>query len=536
MQHPGASSFVIRRRRLQARCRPTLMFALASLAGLVACVGLDASAGAGASAPTYYFSDCEAGAAADCAPGSNSNAGTQAAPKRTLAALDLNTLPAGTQLLFKRGGAWANFSIRLRNLNATPSKPIVFDAYGTGPAPWLKTANGNAFGINKWNDTVADGGYTLRNLKLDGLGSGQWGVLLADATRNVTVENVEITGFTIGIHSITANHLTVRNSNIHHNREHGMLGGGDNMLLEGNTVEGNNMDGGTFEHGFYLSHGTNVVLRGNQFMRNSAPGGVCNGGNLTLHGQLENWLIEGNRIEQDAALGGCYGLSITTGYSTAEWFRNFTVRGNTIINVGNCGVCAGSAPGIVVENNIIVNLRDAPQIGIQIPTGKPGPGDEADTGAIVRNNTIFQRRAGLHSVGVQVTQGSQLQVVSNLVYFGVESNPVTACFAHDSASSYAAFDHNLCYHARGKGAWSATHATLATARDAGFDRRGKSDDPRLVDAPSLANKWRCLIGSGSPAIAAGHPVRSSPLARTVQNAPDIGGCGRAPGLTGNTPP
>jgi len=339
-------------------------------------------------ASVYYVSDCQTGAAAGCMPGDDANPGTEAAPKRTLAGINLDGLPAGGQVLFKRGGAWTNFSVQVRNLNATPSNPIVFDAYDTGAVPVLSTPSGNTFGFNQHGDTVSDGGYTIRNLKLDGLGSGQWGILLADGTRDVTVENVEITGFRIGIHSIQVDRLTVRNSNIHQNREHGMLGGGDNMLLEGNLVAGNNMDGGGFEHGFYLSHGTNVVLRGNQFIRNSAPGGVCNGGNLTLHGQLENWLIEGNRIEQDAALGGCYGMSITTGYSSAEWFRSFTVRGNTVINTGNCGICAGSAPGIVVENNKVINTQLTGQRGVQIPTGEPGAGDETDRDAVVRDNTM----------------------------------------------------------------------------------------------------------------------------------------------------
>jgi len=356
-----------------------------------------------------YFSDCQTGAAVGCVPGNDANPGTEAAPKRTLAGVSVNALPAGAQLLFKRGGAW-NFSTQVRNLNATATNPIVFADYGTGAAPLLRTPSGTAIAFNEaWSDrenAPVDGGYTLRNLKLDGLGSGQWGVLLADGLRAVTIENVEITGFAIGIHSIQVDGLTVRNSNIHGNREHGMLGGGDNMLLEGNLVAGNNMDGGSFEHGFYLSHGTNVTVRNNHFLRNSAPGGVCNGGNFTLHGQLDNWLIEGNTIEQDAALGGCYGMSITTGYSTAEWFRRFTVRGNKVINAGNCGICVGSAPGIVVENNIIRKDEAISHAAIQIPTGTPAAGDDPQTGAIVRNNTACYPNPAPGQVVAQMTGGT----------------------------------------------------------------------------------------------------------------------------------
>jgi hypothetical protein len=490
--------------------------------------------GAAQTDPTYYFRDCQSGAAADCVPGSNSNAGTRATePKRDLTGFDLNRLAAGTRLLFARGGSWSDVNLRVVNLNATPSRPIVFDAYGSGPIPVFQATRGIAIEFGDYNEFNQDGGYTLRNLKLDGRGSAEQGLWLRNDLRSVTLENLEITGFKIGIHSQPGephgiNGLVVRGSFIHGNREHGMLGGANDMVLEGNTVAGNNPDGGAFEHGFYLSVGRDVVVRNNIFANNSAPGGICNGGNLTLHGKLENWLIEGNTITQQAAVGGCYGLSITPGYHSAEWFRRFTVRGNKIVNVGGCAICIGAAPGIVVEDNIIVNLQDTPQIGIQIPTGKPSPGDEADGAAIVRNNTVFMARAGQRSVGVSVVGGSRLQVVSNLVYFGAESNTVTACFAHDAAASYVAFDHNLCHHVRGKGSWSAMHATLAAARKAGFDRGGKSDDPRFADAPSPANQWHCRVGIRSPAVAAGHPVLSSPLARTTQNAPDIGGCGRAP--------
>ena len=39
--------------------------------------------------------------------GSNANPGSAAAPKQNLSGFNLDALPAGTTLLFKRGGAWA---------------------------------------------------------------------------------------------------------------------------------------------------------------------------------------------------------------------------------------------------------------------------------------------------------------------------------------------------------------------------------------------------------------------------------------------
>ncbi len=86
--------------------------------------------------PVYYFSDCQSGAASSCVPGNNSNPGTSAAaPKRDLTGFNHNTAPAGTQLLFNRGGSWNQPTIRLQNMNTTAANPLVFGAYGTGPLP-----------------------------------------------------------------------------------------------------------------------------------------------------------------------------------------------------------------------------------------------------------------------------------------------------------------------------------------------------------------------------------------------------------------
>ena len=369
------------------------------------------------SAPTgarvLYFSDCQSGAASGCLPGSNGNAGTSAsAPKQDLSGIDLDALPAGSRLLFARGGVWSNFRVSLRNLNATPSNPIVFDSYaaswGGTAQPWLMNGGGIAFNFGAFNDTVADGGYTIRNLKLDGRGiAGSWGVFLSNETRNVTLENLDISGFFIGVHSqnngATGNTaLVVRNSNIHNNSEHGILGDATDLVIEGNTIADNNMDGGPREHGIYLGgHGRNGVIRNNTFSNNSAPGGVCSGGNLTVHGQWDGLLIEGNTIQQAASTGGCYGISITPGYDLPEFFRNVVIRGNTITNLGGCAVCAGAAPGILVEGNRIFNSQATYQTGVVLGANvdgggsRPAPGDAADAGGVVRNNIVcFTQPAG----------------------------------------------------------------------------------------------------------------------------------------------
>ena len=496
------------------------------------------TAAAQAPAPVYYISDCQTGAHPACVPGANSNNGTSpSTPFRTLSALVLNSLPAGTTILFAQGGSWTGFTTnqadQLENPNATPSQPIVFDAYapswGGTARPWLKTATGIAVELGGYNNTLNDGGYTFRNLKFDGLQSATWGFWMRDNLRHVTIENVEITGFAIAIHAQSSapsrvNHVILRDSHIHDNNDMGFLGAMIDSVMEGNVFESNNYSGTPFSHAIYWAGGSNNVLRNNTFRNNSVATGTstCTGGNVTFHGQHDGMLIEGNTIVQAASALGCYGFSVTDGYSTAEWFRNFTIRGNTIVNLGGCSICVDSAPNVVVENNVIVNPLYA---GITIPGLGAGAGDDPPSGATIRNNSIYFG-PGARGVGIVLRDGSGSgnRVVSNLVHFVAGAAEGHKCFEHTALANFTVFDNNLCYRGGGGGTWSNTYATLGAAQAAGFDVSGSSSDPRLAAAPTSGNNWSRALQSGSPAINAGHPTLSASIDRlsVARSTPDIG--------------
>lgn len=378
-----------------------------------------------------HLSDCQAGAAAGCIPGSNSNPGTLAAPKQSLAGVNLNTLPAGHRILYARGGAWNHPTIVLNNPSTTAAAPMVFDAYGTGPAPLLKISSGNLFHLGgNWENTTDDGGYTFRNLKFDGLGTAEWGFWFVHTVRDVVIENNEITGFRIALNSNdSANHgvrqITIRNNNIHHNRAMGMLGHYNQLVLEGNTIEANNFSGSGFDHGTYIGGGRDITIRNNRYIRNSVVNGVCQGGNMTFHGQIEGLLVEGNTIEQDAGAPGCWLMSVTRGYTTPEWFRNAVIRNNLLINGGNTAMAVQSAPGVVVEGNVAINTRPTFQTGFSIGVGPVSPttggdaGDVGDTGAVVRNNTACQ---GSGATGAAVSVNSPGGTVTgNVIRSGADA-------------------------------------------------------------------------------------------------------------------
>jgi hypothetical protein len=351
-----------------------------------------------------------------CLPGSNASAGTQAAPKQNLAGINLNTLPAGSRLLFARGGSWNWSQTTLENMNTTAAAPLVFDAYGAGPLPAFGQSSGNMFHLGGgWSNTSNDGGYTFRNIKFDGRGTAAWGFWFVHTVRDVVIENSEITGFGIGINSNDSDAhgvrgITLRNNNIHHNNDMGMLGHYNDLLIEGNLIEANNFSGSGFSHGTYLGGGSNITVRNNRYIRNSVVNGVCHGGNMTFHGQIDGLLIEGNRIEQDAAAGGCWLMSITTGYTSAEWFRNTVVRNNKMINGGNNAMISQSAPGIVVEGNVAINTRATNQTGFVVGGGDYLGGDVLDGSAAVRNNTACQSGG---ATGTVVSVNSPGAAVSN---------------------------------------------------------------------------------------------------------------------------
>jgi hypothetical protein len=479
-------------------------------------------------AQTFYFSDCQDGAAADCKPGNNSSDGkSPARAKRTLASFDFNKLPAGSRLLFAQGGAWTQFNVQLQNDNATPAKPLVFDSYetpwGGNAKPWLRAGGAFfAFQFGAFNDMRVDGGYTIRNLKLDGMGAkGSWGFHLRNQTRNVLIENNEITGFELGIHSgndgeTGHTQLVVRGNLIHRNTNMGFLGDANGVLIENNTFAANNFSGSNFNHAIYFGgRGRDAVVRGNSFINNSTVDGVCTGGNVTVHGQWDGLLMEDNLIQQDASKGSCYGFSINSSYHSPEWFRRVVLRRNTIVNLGVCSICLTSAPGAIVEDNVIVNTQATYHIGIVIPDRRAADDDADDGEAIVRNNTIYYTRAAANSVGIIVRLGKNNRVASNLIYFGSASNPSHICFMHGDASNYAEFAANLCHHGVGKGDWSNQYRTLAQANAAGLDAGGGSGDPLFSEAPSAANRWRCRLRAQSPAVRTGGSPASSARSRPV---------------------
>ena len=77
------------------------------------------------------------------------------------------------------------------------------------------------------------------------------------------------------------------------------------------------------------------------------------------------------------------------------------VRNNRLINGGNTAIATNSAPGVLIEGNLIINRQPTPQTAIGLGHGmdyRPSDisggvypnGDIADGNAVLRNNTVCQ--------------------------------------------------------------------------------------------------------------------------------------------------
>jgi hypothetical protein len=392
-----------------------------------------------------YFSDCQAGAVPGTVAGSNRNPGTQAAPKQNLAGVDFNTLPAGTRLLFARGGAWTHTLLRIANPNARADAPIVFDAYGSGPPPLITTPSGHAsfeFGINFF-DTTSHQGYVFRNLALRGPGgtNESWGFWLKNNVSHVTVENVDISGYYIAVNCQSGGlnrFVTLRNNHIHDNRGMGILGHMNDSLIEGNLFTSPTTTG--FVHQIYLSNGRGNTVRRNRLIYKT----LCPGGHITAHGLIDGLTVEDNFIQCPDATEGSWGISLEPyGVDSAQGFSRLIVRRNYLENVGNTAIVVRAAPGVVVEDNITRLTIDRYQTSVAI--GNPERPAHLDGPATVRNNTHYGHSGGfvVHPAGSTVggntrRSGSPAAPVTptGLTSFGGNGQVLLAWTRVADASSY----------------------------------------------------------------------------------------------------
>ena len=505
-------------------------------------------------ATTYYLSDCQVGATAGCIAGSSTNDGLSAVkPKQSWS--QLPTILGGDNILFAKGGAWVNASMRIFIPTASVSTPVTWDSYsppwGGSVKPILTEARIDYY-LFKFDDggqKIADGGYTIRNLDLRG--GGVMGVSTAAAAaiftywavNDLLMENLEISGFKNGVFSAHSPkdlvngwenyRITLRNSYLHDNSASSFLGGAADLVIENNTLDRN---GATpvYDHDLYISSVTRGVIRNNTITRSVLDSnGKCTGSVIVAHGAVEGMTIENNRIVQPSGgnLPTCFGIEISTGYDDAqgaEYFHDVVIRGNSIVNVGFVGIGLRNCARCVIENNALVWTGTGGNQAISMYMNTPSSLDERGGSLTIRNNSIFMQDTSGSPVAIRLlNEGTQHTVTSNLIVYGSTGASSATCFDTSTYAigNFAVFDNNLCFRQSGALIYSPAYSTLTAARLAGYDLRGLNVDPLLVAIPSAANNYNMAPRSTSPAINTGSGTLSAPrdiTGRLRDAAPDMG--------------
>ncbi len=494
-----------------------------------------------ANATNYYICDCASGADPNCVVGDDNNNGTSInSPWRSIEKVNsvINSLQAGDQILFAQGGAWTNASMSIYNFNATADNPIVFDSYTPN---WGGTAKPiltefrlatNLLNFVDGGNADHDEGYTVRNLDLRGGSTGQWAVFAYNDADYIKMENLDISDFSIGIHCAGANppnpgadyqnqHMSLLNSTIKNCSGQGFLGGADYLLIENCLFQNNGFGQAIFNHNIYITNGDHVIIRNNELYQSAVINGMPAGTSLVVHGRLDDLLIEGNYVHEDPgmATGYTWGIAVDPGNNSAEGFTNVVIRGNLLVNMFNKCIGVTSAPGAIIENNVIINEFAADLIAIAAPDRVRGAEDMETTGVIIRNNSIYMRNANIFTTGILAgDEGSDYEIVSNIISLDDGNG-----FAMNLAdSNYTSVDYNMM-ELLNNAKWGAGQNLSSWSSSRGFDLHSFTGDP-LFTSPGFPN-YNLIPLSTSPVVDAGHPTLSAPTDYTgaPRNAPaDIG--------------
>ena len=213
---------------------------------------------------------------------------------------------------------------------------------------YIFTANINASIVVEKNNTVVDGaGYTLQ-----GTGSVTG---ISSVSSNVTIKNMEIKAFYLGI-DLTGSSNTVSGNNITEN-EYGIgLASGSDNTINGNNITENNLDG------INLDSSSNNTINGNNIKTNGPGIGIVyssnnkilnnnvtnNDGGIRLYSSPNNTISENDITDNEY-----YGISIE---ESMVWnSSNNTISRNILVNNTNSIDIVGVLFTTISRNHIAEN-------------------------------------------------------------------------------------------------------------------------------------------------------------------------------------
>ena len=367
--------------------------------------------------------------------------------------------------------ALAPLTARAAILRVGPDKP-----YRTVRAASLAAQNGDTVEIDagvysadvttwRQNDIVVRGvGGGRAYMRADGAQEGDKGIWVLYG-RNFTAENIEFSGASVpdqngaGIRADGAGLLVVRDCYFHDN-ENGILGGGDEVLIEYSIFDHNGFGDG-YSHNVYVSQVAKFTLR------YSYSRGAISGHNVKSRAQ-ENWILY-NRIMDEADGTASYSVDLPQG-GRSYLIGNVIEQGpntenNAIVSYAAENTASG-AQDLYVVNNTIVNNRPAGGTFLQL---RPG------TTARIVNNIFY-------GPGTPWSSGSTISAATNYVHTALDNAPRFA----DAAN----YDFHLTANTPG-GAGGIVDA----GSDPGTSSTGQSLTPTLQYVYDFESEARPLSGA-----------------------------------------
>jgi hypothetical protein len=467
---------------------------------------------------TWYFCDCQPGAQGGCAAGSDTadaqlcgglgRGRCAASPLQSWsrAVSTFNGMNAGDTVALCRGGAWSTSAAASFNnprcaaaadmrapTNTTTCDLRDFVPTWPGTAKPIVRETSAVNLLQFWNN--AQRGIRVLNLDLEGGGSGPGGtdvgqraIAMDDNNSSFLFCNNTVNGWFHGFHIMggaNASRIDVWGNRITNVSTEGILGTATNSAIDANFFD-NDGSYNVLSHVAYLDrHGVSDLSFVNNEIRRSG-GSPCAGVVVVVHGQVDGINIENNIVDGgSSAGGGCWGIAVDDGqYPDAAWFRNLSIRRNLVVNVGTTAIAVAEAPGAVIENNIIVAPASTSAIAAPSHAHRTSPADDAMTGAVIRNNTVYLPSG---SAIVNGYEGTGYVIANNAVYY---SGSGGTCFVTQlAAGAYAFVGNNACH----GGTWG-------TSYDATFH---VTDDPLFTSPPS-----NFTPRVGSPLLGAGNASRA----------------------------
>jgi hypothetical protein len=380
-----------------------ITFVLASLVPISSCGGTSQQPPPPPPRATQYYLDCSLQTGGD---------GTQNSPWNSLTSANAFAFQPGDTLLFKHGSTCSGSFIP--TASGASGKPIVVDAYGTGPQPILDGGMNEAavklFDVQYWelnNLEIAGGDYWgifvrmnqgnsvmnhvyLKNLNVHGahhqvVGQGDSGEIHIECpvSNNTYCNDILIDGVTV--HDSTASdgisvsgwpnsattpfdtNITVQNSTVHDVGGQGiLLLQVRNGMIQNNVVYNTGLCSGcNFSSGgiVYVSC-QKCVMQNNESYANKTPVTLYDGGDFDLEDSIDS-MVQYN-----------YGHD-SAGYCLSHFPGSYTTPTN---NVFRYNVCSnnGQVSSLSYQGELILN------------TGGGNP----DNGIQIYNNTFYWNPAG----------------------------------------------------------------------------------------------------------------------------------------------